>query len=433
MKKTNTSYRILGRDYRVSNDTWVTGLNNNDLIIGPSGAGKTRGYVKPNLLQGGESYIVADTKGNLAREVGPALAARGYRIVTIDFCNKEGSHGYNPLAYIRREEDGRWNQQDIMTIATALVPLKTQKDPFWELSARNYMATLIAYVMEALPEEEHTLDYVAALYAEMWNPTFGALFNVLKEEEPDSFACRSYQMMKGAKEADRTFECVRMFLAERLTPLTYDVPLAMFHNPKQLDFSSLGREKTVVFLTVSDTDRSTDILVNLFYTQAMQVLIRSADRDYPDCRLPVPVRFILDDFATNTVIPDFDNLTSVIRSREISVSVIIQSLTQLWGLYGTEKGTTIINNCDHCLYLGGQDVGTARFFAEKANKTVDTVLTMPRDKAYLFVQGSRGQMVDKYDLTDHPDYLSLPEAGLRKGRRRDIMADSKSLEGRDAL
>lgn len=432
MKKTDTSCRILGRDYRVSNDTWVTGLNNNDLIIGPSGAGKTRGYVKPNLLQGGTSYIVADTKGNLAREVGPALAAKGYRIVTIDFCEKGGSHGYNPLEYIRREEDGRWNQQDIMTVAAALVPVQTVKDPFWDLSARNYMATLIAYVKEALPEEEHTLDYVAAVYGEMGCLTFDALFNELEEEDPNSCACRLYQMMKSATGVKTTYECVRMFLTERLTPLTYDVPVAMYHNPQRIDFASLGQEKTAVFLTVSDTDRSTDILVNLFYTQAMQALIRSADRDYPDCRLPVPVRFILDDFATNTVIPDFDNLTSVIRSREISVSVIIQSLTQLWGLYGEAKGTTIVNNCDHCLYLGGQDVATARFFSEKVNKTVDTILTTPRDKAYLFVQGSRGQLVDKFDLTGHPDYRTLPEAGLRAEREGDIMADNKTAEGRDA-
>lgn len=410
MKKKNETFRILGQGYTVSNDTWLTGLNNNDLIIGPSGAGKTRGYVKPNLLQGGESYLVADTKGNLIREVGPALEAKGYRIVHIDFCNMAGSHGYNPLDYIRREKDGRWSQQDIMTISAALIPLQTKDDPFWDYSARNYLATLIAFVLEALPEEEHTLSSVTALYNRMGDRGFSSLFTALREQDPDSFACQMYNMMRDGQRVEKTFECVRMFLGKSLIPLSYDGPSALSRNPRRIDFARIGREKTAVFLTVSDTDRSADPLVNLFYTQAMQTLIRSADRDYPECRLPVPVRFILDDFATSTVIPDFDNLTSVIRSREISVSIIIQSLTQLESLYGHSKAITIVNNCDHCLYLGGQDVETARFFSVKANRAVDTLLTTPRNKAYLFVQGEPGRLVDKYDLSTHPLYDALPEA-----------------------
>lgn len=130
----------------------------------------------------------------------------------------------------------------------------------------------------------------------------------------------------------------------------------MFSCPQRIDFRSLGREKTAVFLTISDTDRSMDGLVNLFYTQALQTLCNSADKDYPDHRLPVPVRFILDDFATNVRIPDFDKIISVIRSREIYVSIILQSISQLSALYGSGESTTIINNCDNCLYLGGQDV-----------------------------------------------------------------------------
>lgn len=433
MQVKGRTYRLLGRDYTVSNDTWATGLNNNDLIVGPSGAGKTRGYVKPNLLQGGESYIVADTKGNLAREVGPALEAKGYKLLTIDFCGVDSSCGYNPLDYIRREKDGRWNQQDIMTLATALVPLETRNDPFWDYSARYYLAALIAYVMEALPEEEHTLEYVSALYNEMANPQFATLLRDLEDEDPDSFACRLYRMMGDGKRVEKTFECVRMFLAKCLVLLNCEGPRAMYSSDRRLDFAQLGREKTAVFLTVSDTDRSMDPLVNLFYTQAMQGLIRSADRDYPDCRLPVPVRFILDDFATGTVIPDFDNLTSVIRSREIAVSVIIQSLTQLEGLYGKAKAVTIVNNCDHCLYLGGQDVETARVFAEKANRTVDTILTLPRGKAWLFAQGERGRLVDKYDLAAHPDYQLLPEARLRRERRHAIIEDHETNLGRDLL
>jgi type IV secretion system protein VirD4 len=184
----------------------------------------------------------------------------------------------------------------------------------------------------------------------------------------------------------------------------------MYRCRERIDFKSLGREKTVVFLAVSDTDRAMDGLVSVFYTQALQVLCGSADRDYPDHRLPVPVRFILDDFATNVRIPDFDKIISVIRSREISVSVILQSISQLSSIYGQEAAMTIINNCDNCLYLGGQDVETARYIAVKANKTADTILNMPLDRAYLFTRGTRPKLVEKYDICTHEAYSQLREA-----------------------
>lgn len=190
----------------------------------------------------------------------------------------------------------------------------------------------------------------------------------------------------------------------------------------------LAQEKTAVFLTVSDTDRSADRLVNLFYTQALQTLCRSADRDYPDHRLAVPVRFILDDFATNTCIPDFDNITSVIRSREIYVS-IIQSLSRLNALYGPEKAKTIINNCDNCLYLGGQDVETARYISVKANRTADSILNMPLGEAYLFTRGRAPQRVRKYDLRRHERYGELPEAAARPRSARERSCAPRRNDG----
>lgn len=420
----NCATRILSRDYTVSGDTWATHLNNNDLIVGPSGAGKTRGYVKPNLLQGGESYIVADPKGSLLSEVGPVLEQQGYRVMSIDFCDLSGSYGYNPLDYIRGErEGGRYNQQDVATIASALCPLECQKDPYWDHAAQMYCAAMIGYVLECLPREEHTLEYVAKLLPLMADggpnrlSTLERLFEELRMERPDSFVLQKYDLFRSIKVADRMDASIRGILAGRLSPLTFDDAARLFSKPDRVDFAALGREKTAVFLSVSDTDRSMDKLVNLFYTQAMQALCRSADRDYPDHRLKVPVRFILDDFATNTVIPDFDNLTSVIRSREIAVSVIIQSLTQLEGLYGQAKAITIVNNCDHCLYLGGQDTETARYFSAKVNKTVDSVLSLPLDAAYLFVRGQKARRVEKYRLEDHPLYPQLPEARERAAGR----------------
>ena len=319
MKQT---YRILANGQKISNDTWKTGINNNDLIIGPSGAGKTRSYVKPNLMQCEESVIIADTKGSLIQEVGPLMKKRGYQVINIDFTEMLGSYGYNPLDYIRRDKrTGRYSEKDIMTVAACLAPISNyDKEPFWQKSARMYIACMIGYVLECLPEEEHTLEYVQRLYAEMNTENFDRLFDELGMEDPDSFAYKKYKMFCDAKRVHQTYECVRMFIAENLDTLTFDGPLHMYSNPDRVKFEDLGRKKTAVFLTISDTDRSMDTLASLFYTQAFQALCESADKDYPDHRLPVPVRLILDDFATNVRIPDFDNLIPMTTSRPNATS-----------------------------------------------------------------------------------------------------------------
>ena len=197
-------------------------------------------------------------------------------------------------------------------------------------------------------------------------------------------------------------------LAEKISVLSFDGARAILTKPRRIDFRALGRKKTAVFLEVSDTDRSMDRLAGLFYAQALHVLSDMADHS-PGQRLAVPVRMILDDFAAGAKIENFDGITSVIRSREISVSVILQIITQLEALYGPARAATILNNCDQCLYLGGQDVGTARLISIKANKSINTILQMPLSDAWLFVRGQGPQQVSKYDLTAHPLYRELPE------------------------
>ena len=357
--------RILARDVTVSNDTWVTGLNNNDLIIGGSGAGKTRGYVLPNVLQCSESMIIADTKGSLQAQVAPMLRKNGYKIININFRDCFRSEGYNPLDYVRYDAGrDKYNEQDIMTIAACCIPVENSRDPFWELSAQMYLESIIAYTLECLPEEEHNMISVLRLFGEMNTGKFTLLFQELEEQCKGSFALSRYRLYKDTRKAERMFESIRGIMATNLSALSFDGARALFQNPNKIRFEAIGQEKTAVFLTVSDTDRSMDKLANLFYTQALQALCNSADR-CENYRLPVPVRFFLDDFAANVFIPDFDKTISVIRSREISVSVILQSLSQLEGMYGHAKAMTIINNCDHCLYLGGQCVETARYISVK--------------------------------------------------------------------
>lgn len=407
----NTGHRILAQNYTTSNDTWATGRNNNDLIIGPSGAGKTRGYVIPNLLQMSESLIVTDTKGALYGQVGRILARHGFDVMCVNLADCLSSpYGYNPLDYVRYDEQrDKCSEQDIMTIAAVLVPDELRgNDPFWDFAARMLLECLIGYVMECLPTDEQNLCSVVKLFRAMGNDTYNRLMTELGELSPDSFAVTRHELLMSMARADKMIASIRGILAEKLSVLSFDGARALLTNPRKIDFRALGRKKTAVFLEVSDTDRSMDRLAALFYSQALHVLSDEADHN-PGHRLAVPVRLILDDFAAGAPIEDFDKITSVIRSREISVSIILQSITQLEALYGRARAATICNNCDQMLYLGGQDVDTARLISIKANKSINTILQMPLSDAWLFVRGQQPQQVSKYRLDAHPLHRELPE------------------------
>lgn len=395
------TYRILAKNKTMNNNTWVTGINNNDLIIGVSGAGKTRGYVRPNLRCASDSIIVADTKNSLHQEFRPILEEAGYEVWLMDFTDMKNSPmGYNVLSAIRYDENtDRYNEQDIMTVAQAAAPAECYKDPYWDYAAWLEMEALIAYVLEALPREEHHMGSVARLAGFLSNQVFARMLAEWEEVYPDSVAVRKWNLFKNSSRAQTTQGCIELMLGEKLNIFTTEGAKAFALNPHQVDFAKMGRKKIALFLNISDMDRSQDKFLNMIYTQAFHILCRSADKDYADHRLKVPVRIILDDFASNTTIPDFDKIISVIRSREIYVSIILQSITQLYGMYGLEKGQTIINNCDNCLYLGGQDVETAKYIAVKANKTANTILEMPVTDAYLFTRGQKPCKVEKYDCS----------------------------------
>lgn len=411
--------RILAKGVTVSNDTWVSGINNNDLIIGPSGAGKTRGYVKPNIMQANESLVITDTKGSLYREMSPLLRKQGYRTLLIDFKNMKSNCGYNPLDYISYDEErGCYSEESIMKVCTAITPSSIgQSDPYWQNAATNYLACLVAYVMQCLPPEEHTLEYVVRLSELIKSNVFADLMREVLLLDPDGYTAKMYRQITANEAAEKMQASVLGILAENLNGLATRALIQVYNHPDRLVFEKIGQEKTAVFLSVSDMDRSQDRLVSLFYTQAFQALCEYADNVCEDCALPVPVRFILDDFAANCVIKDFDNLISVIRSRNISVSIILQSISQLDAIYGPGKAQTIINNCDNCLYLGGQDIKTAEYMSVKVDKTMNTILSMPLDQAWLFTRGSKARQVEKYDIREHRRYGELPEA--QKQRRID--------------
>ena len=410
----DTGYRILANGITVSNDTWATGLANHDLIIGPTGGGKTRNYVLPNLLNSKESFLVVDAKGNLKRQVGGILERQGFRVLELDFTNLLYSPwGYNPLRFIRWDSERKcWNEQDIITVAAALVPVTSRTDPFWDLSARNYAEALIGYTLDNLPREEHTLVSVAKLFAEAETGVLDELMREYCTICPDSFAAMRWKFFQGGRKADKTYSSILAILSQKLSNYSFGGVQQLFTNQNQIDFAAISQEPTAVFVHVSDCDFSLQNLTSLFYTQALQMLIAEAD-SRPDNRLQIPVRLYLDDFS-NLIIPDMDKTISIIRSREISVSIALQSVTQLEGQYGHDKAMTIIDNCDHLLYLGGQSVETARFIGAKANKPASAILNLPLGKAWLFERGALPREVRKYDLTRHPLYRQLPEYAAQR-------------------
>lgn len=399
----NTSDRILSDGVRVCNNTWITGRNNNDLIIGPSGAGKTTGYVLPNILNSAESMIIVDTKGNLYHKTADHLRQKGYTVFLLDFTDIQNSPvGYNPLDFIHRDEMGEPNEQDIMTISQAILPDESvSNDPFWSRISRLVLETAVAYILDFTSDT--TLTSVSTLLAEL---TTGKLDRLLEEVgaiAPDSLCYRRYAMWRNMRQAEKMTASVAGILAEAMAVLSSRGAQRLYADPVRVNFQSVANHKTAVFLNVSDTDAAQYKLVSLFYSQALHALSDYADRR-PGNRLPIPVRLYLDDFASNLVIPEFDKIISVIRSREISVSIMLQSITQLNTMYGEDRAKTIIANCDHCLLLGCNDVDTARYFSVKANTSLHRILDMSLDSAWLFERGSEARQVSKttpvYNLPD---------------------------------
>ncbi|MCR5775727.1 MAG: type IV secretory system conjugative DNA transfer family protein [Lachnospiraceae bacterium] len=418
------SKRIFAKGHIVSNDTRETGLNNNDCIIGPSGAGKTGGVVVPNLHMTEDSMVVADTKGLLYKNYKKDLRERGFRVECIDFVNPERSVSYNPLDYIRRyKKEGKemYKAVDIKKMAGLLIPPEKsgRDDPFWRDAANNVLISLIAYVLEALPAEDQHLGSVNALYRQLSEEAGNlrrtgsgevSFFADLEDEDPDSFAVKMYHMYRSTFPAEKCWSSIQQFVANALEVFTYPETEALFGRKSKILFSELAREKTILFVNISDTDRSMDNIVNVFYTQLLQSLCEEADM-YADGRLKVPVRLILDDFAANVYIPDFDKITSVIRSREIYVSIILQSISQLDSMYKDGCASTIINNCDHMLYLGGQDPKTAEFISRKTGHLPEAIMNMPLDKAWFFERGKDPVLVDKLKPYSMDEEMDEPGGG----------------------
>ena len=392
--------RIIAKDIRRSNNSRITGLNRNDLVIGGTGSGKTTGYIAPNLNNPSGSFVVSDTKGKLFAKYRDSLKEKGYEVLLIDLVDPINSCHYNPFDYIRHYEDGTVYESDIKKLATILMLALDSREPFWEKAATRYIAMLIGFVLEAVPEERRNMNAVIQMHQAVLSRKSDRYFNTLISNTPNSYTANKYRAFSSIRESEKTYSCILEFGSEALDPFDCAEFRRFFGAGDSVDIHQLGKRKTALFINSSDHDKSYHIISSIISFQIIQTLLDDADKT-EEGELEIPVNIYLDDFAAAAKIPDFDLLISIIRSRNISVSIMLQSISQLTRMYGTEAAVTIINNCDTILYLGGgHDMETAKFIAYHANEPEYKILTFPRDKAIILTSGEKPQTACKIKATD---------------------------------
>ena len=414
--------------------------NKNVLVIGGSGSGKTRFFVKPNLMQMTTSYCVTDPKGTILVECGKMLQKGGYKIRSLNTINFKKSMHYNPFAYIRSEKD-------ILKLVNVIIA-NTKGDgeksgeDFWVKAERLLYCALIGYIYYEAPEEEKNfitlLDLINASEAreddENYKSPVDMLFDRLAEREPEHFAVKQYVKFKQA--AGKTLKSILISCGARLAP--FDIKeLRDLMEYDELELDTLGDEKTALFVIISDTDDTFNFVVAIMYSQLFNLLCDKADNEYGG-RLPVHVRCLLDEFSNIGQIPKFEKLIATIRSREISACIILQAQSQLKAIY-KDNADTIIGNCDTTLFLGSKEKSTLKELSETLGKeTIDMYNTsetrsnqnsygtnyqklgkelmsqdelsvMDGGKCILQLRGVRPFLSDKYDITKHPRYKMLSD------------------------
>ena len=414
--------------------------NKNILVIGGSGSGKTRFFVKPNLMQMHSSYVVTDPKGTVLVECGKMLLKNGYKVKVLNTINFKKSMHYNPFAYIRSEKD-------ILKLVNTII-LNTKGEgqqsgeDFWVKAEKLYYTALIGYIWYECVEEEQNfttlLDMINASEAreddeEFKNPV-DLMFDELEEREPDHFAVKQYKKYKLA--AGKTAKSILISCGARLAP--FDIKeLRDLTSYDELELDMLGDEKTALFVIISDTDDTFNFIVSIMYTQLFNLLCDRADDVY-NGRLPIHVRCLLDEFANIGQIPKFEKLIATIRSREISASIILQSKSQLKAIY-KDNADTIEGNCDTTLFLGGKEKTTLKELAEVLGKETidlyntsdtrgtsqsyglnyqktgkelmsqDEIAVMDGGKCIMQLRGVRPFFSNKFDITKHKQYHLLSD------------------------
>ena len=414
--------------------------NKNVLVIGGSGSGKTRFYVKPNLMQMHSSYVVTDPKGTLVLECGKMLYENGYDIKILNTINFKKSMKYNPFAYLRSEKDILKLVQTI--IANTKGDGEKAGEDFWVKAEKLYYTALIGYIYYEAPEEEKNfktlLDMIDASEVREDDETYmnpiDRLFEALEKKDPTHFAVKQYKKYKLA--AGKTAKSILISCGARLAP--FDIrELRELMSEDELELDKIGDRKTALFVIISDTDDTFNFVVSIMYSQLFNLLCDKADDVYGG-RLPVHVRCLLDEFANIGLIPKFEKLIATIRSREISASIILQAQSQLKAIY-KDHADTIVGNCDSTLFLGGKEKTTVKELSETLGKETidlyntsetrsnqksfglnyqktgkelmsqDEITVMDGGKCIYQLRGVRPFLSDKFDITKHKNYKLLED------------------------
>jgi len=433
--------------------------NLNTLVCGGSGAGKTRFYCKPNLMQANTSFVILDPKGEIVRDVGKLLEAKGYEIKVLDLISMEKSHCYNPFVYLQ-------NDNDIQRLVTNLFKSTTPKgsqsnDPFWDTAASMLLLALVFYLhYEAPPDEQNFAMVMEMLRAgsiededDPRPSPLDQLFNELGEDYPDHIALKYYRSYHSG--SAKTLKSIQITLAARLEKFNLE-SLASLTSTDELELGTLGEKKTALFALIPDNDTSFNFLVSILYTQLFQQLFYSADHIHGGS-LPIPVHFLMDEFANVSLPDDFDKILSVMRSRSVSVSIILQNLAQLKALF-EKQWESIIGNCDEFLYLGGNEQSTHKYVSELLGKaTIDTntygksegrsgsystnyqisgrelltpdeVRMLDNQYAILFIRGERPVLDFKYDILKHPNVALTADGKAGVYKHGEVKSDVATIE-----
>ncbi|MDY6314147.1 MAG: type IV secretory system conjugative DNA transfer family protein [Clostridia bacterium] len=436
MDKDSYKNIILSQNMRLGLNAKKHRRNLNVLVVGGSGAGKTRFYAKPNLMQCNTSFIVADPKGEMLRSIAPLLIENGYDIKVFNLIEPENSDGYNPFVYIRKDED-------VIKLISNLIQNTTpknasQNDPFWEKSEIALDSALMLYLLHEAPPEEQTFEMLMFLIENAatvededesgYQSPVDILFQGLEEEKPEHIAVRQYKIFKQA--SGKTAKSILISAAVRLA--AFNLPeIAKMTSYDNLDIGTLGERKRAIFCVIPDNDNSFNYLVGMLYTQAFQALYFNADNNHGG-ELPIPVHIVMDEFA-NVALPDnFERILATMRSRRISVSIIIQNMAQLKALF-KDSWENITGNCDTLLYLGGNEQSTHEYISKMLGKetidtrtrgitkgqhgssntnyqnagrellTLDEVRLLDNSNALIFIRGERPLIDKKFDILSHPN------------------------------
>lgn len=435
--------KIFTQNVRMGLDGRKHRRNLNTVVVGGSGAGKTRFYAKPNLCQANTSFTVLDPKGELLRSTGHLLRQKGYEVRVLDLLNMEKSHCYNPFVYLRDDNDV---QRLVTNLFKSTTPKGSQSnDPFWDTAASMLLLALIFYLKYEAPPDEQNFPMVMEMLraadvredCDEYTSPLDELFERLEMREPDHIAVKYYKDYHSG--SAKTLKSIQITLAARLEKFNLS-SLAALTATDELDLPSLGEKKVALFALIPDNDTSFNFLVSILYTQLFQQLFYLADHKYGGS-LPIPVHFLMDEFSNVSLPEDFSKILAVMRSRNVYVSIILQNVAALKALFEKEW-ESILGNCDEFLYLGGNETSTHKLISESylGKSTIDTntygkssgrngnystnyqisgrelltpdeVRMLDNRYALLFIRGERPVMDEKYDILKHPNIVLTEDGG----------------------